>query len=100
MHLFSHMDIYEGLMLICFGASWPFALYKTYKSKSVQGKSLRFSWLIVLGYVFGVVHKIIYSPDAVILLYIVNILLVGADIFFIMLYRNRTAPVEISTTED
>lgn len=89
MNLFSHMDVYEGLMLICFGVSWPFALYKTYKSKSVNGKSLRFSILVILGYIFGLIHKFVYSPDLVILLYIINILFVSADAFFIILYRKN-----------
>src|SRR5574344_601280 len=98
MHLFTHMDIWEGVMLICFGASWPFALYKTYKSKSVRGKSLRFSGLVILGYIFGVIHKIVYSPDAVIFLYLLNIAFVSIDVILIMLYKNR--PQSILQTEE
>ena len=47
------MSIFEAGMMVCFGASWPIAAYKTYKAKCVDGKSLRFSSLILLGYVFG-----------------------------------------------
>ena len=36
------MSIFEAGMLICFGASWPFAVMKTYKTKSVKGKSRLF----------------------------------------------------------
>lgn len=88
-HFLLNMDIFEGLMLICFGASWPFAVYKTYKSKSVEGKSLRFSWLIIVGYIFGLLHKIFYSPDAVIILYLINIMFVMTDAFLIMIYRKN-----------
>ena len=47
------MSIFEAGMMVCFGASWPIAAYKTYKAKCVDGKSLRFSSLILLGYVFA-----------------------------------------------
>ena len=66
------MSIFEAGMMVCFGASWPIAAYKTYKAKCVDGKSLRFSSLILLGYVFGIIHKILYSQDLVIILYILN----------------------------
>ena len=36
------MSIFEAIMLICFGASWPAAVYKTYTTKNVEGKSLLF----------------------------------------------------------
>ena len=41
------MSIFEAGMMVCFGASWPIAAYKTYKAKCVDGKSLRFSSLIL-----------------------------------------------------
>ena len=62
------MSIFEAGMMVCFGASWSIAAYKTYKAKCVDGKSLRFSSLILLGYVFGIIHKILYSQDLVIIL--------------------------------
>ena len=87
------MSIYEVIMLICFGASWPFAVHKTYKTKSVKGKSVLFLSLIFLGYISGIIHKCIYKPDAVILLYILNLILVGADLTLWFKYRHN----EIST---
>jgi len=89
MHLFAHMDIYEALMLICFGASWPFALLKTYQTKNVKGKSLLFLSLIILGYIFGMMHKIVHGVDFVVYLYLLNLLLVGMDVVFVFLYRDR-----------
>lgn len=74
------MSIFEAGMLICFGASWPFAVCKTYRTKSVKGKSKFFLFLIILGYVFGVIHKVLYSLDIVFWLYVLNMLLVSADL--------------------
>lgn len=89
MHMFGNMDLYEAIMLICFGASWPFALVKTYKTKNVKGKSKVFLSLIIVGYIFGMLHKYFYSPDAVIYLYLLNLLLVSVDMYFVLAYRNR-----------
>ncbi len=83
------MSVYEILMLICFGASWPFAVLKTYKTKNVKGKSVLFLSLIFIGYVCGIIHKCIYKPDAVVWLYVLNLILVGTDLFLWFLYRNN-----------
>ena len=32
------MNIFEALMLICFGASWPVSIWKTYKAKQTFNK--------------------------------------------------------------
>ena len=83
------MSIFEAGMLICFGASWPFAVMKTYKTKSVKGKSRLFLTLIIIGYIFGMINKILNSVDIVFWLYVVNLLLVGSDFILCLLYRNR-----------
>ena len=81
------MSIFEAGMMVCFGASWPIAAYKTFKAKSVDGKSLRFSFLILLGYVFGIIHKVLYSPDLVIILYILNMLILLIEIGLHIKYK-------------
>ena len=83
------MSIFEAGMLICFGASWPFAVRKTFRTKSVKGKSKLFLFLIILGYVFGMVNKILNSMDIVFWLYVINLLLVTTDLIFCFMYRNR-----------
>ena len=83
------MSFFEAAMLICFGASWPFAVIKTYKSKSVKGKSRLFLTLIILGYICGIINKILNSVDIVFWLYVVNLILVGTDFTFCIIYRNR-----------
>ena len=83
------MSFFEAGMLICFGASWPFAVLKTYKTKNVKGKSILFLTLIILGYVCGIINKILNSVDIVLWLYVINLLLVSTDFIFCLMYRNR-----------
>ena len=47
--------------------------------------------LVILGYIFGIVHKILYSHDIVIWLYVFNATLVATDLFLYFRYigRNR-----------
>lgn len=50
--------ISEIVMVICFGASWPFNIIKAYKARTTKGTSLLFMSLIGLGYVGGILGKI------------------------------------------
>ncbi len=81
------MSPFEAIMLVCFGSAWPFSIYKSYKSKSVKGKSLGFLIIIFIGYLCGIIHKIFYHFDGVILLYVLNFIMVGIDI--ILFLRNK-----------
>ena len=78
-------------MLICFGASWPFAVYRTWKSKSCHAKSFVFMWLVFVGYVCGTIHKIFWNYDYVIGLYVFNGVLVMTDL--VLSYRYRETAV-------
>lgn len=80
------MSIFEMLMLLCFGAAWPFSIYKSYKSKSVAGKSPIFLVILMSGYVFGILHKILYAYDVVVYLYALNFIMVSTD--FLLYLRN------------
>ena len=81
------MSIFEAIMLICFGAAWPFSIYKSYVSRSNSGKSIMFLLVVFLGYVSGVFHKLFYNFDLVIYLYGLNGCMVFADI--ILHFRNK-----------
>jgi uncharacterized membrane protein YfcA len=74
------MSIFEIIMLGCFGLSWPIAAYKSYKTGQAAGKSLLFMVAIWIGYVAGILHKLFYSRDLVIYLYIFNLLMVSLDL--------------------
>jgi len=50
-------SLLETIMLLCFGAAWPFSIYKSYKSKSNKGKSLPFLLVIFIGYIAGASHS-------------------------------------------
>lgn len=45
---------FETVMIICFGLSWPFSVYKSWKSRTTKGKSLLFEIFLWIGYVFGI----------------------------------------------
>jgi len=89
------MSVFEISMLICFGISWPFSIYKSYTSRSTKGKSLVFLYVIAAGYVAGILHKMFYHFDGVIVFYLINLLLVIADIA--LFYRNMWIEKQRST---
>jgi hypothetical protein len=78
-------------MLLCFACSWPVSIIKTLKTKFVLGKSPLFMTIILVGYVFGIVHKILYNYDAVTFLYIFNFMIVSIDLslYFIYIEKNK-----------
>jgi hypothetical protein len=81
------VSVFEGLMLVCFGAAWPASIYKLYVSRQTGGKSVLFSWIVLTGYVFGISHKIFFNYDLIIFLYILNFVMVSIDIA--LYYRNK-----------
>ena len=88
-------EISEVIMIVCFGASWPMNVIKSYKSRTAKGKSLVFLWLIFFGYVAGIVSKLANESYMnqfaakwyVLFFYVLNIIMVGADL--ILYFRNR-----------
>ena len=80
------MSIFEAIMLVCFGAAWPFSIYKSWKSRSCAGKSVVFLYIVLFGYAAGVTHKLLYSRDWILALYTLTGLMVLTDI--LLYYRN------------
>ncbi len=83
------MGIFEFLMLFCFGFSWPFSIAKSLRSKSTRGKSLIFMVLICFGYIFGIIHKVLYNFNWVTWTYVVLLGLVLIDLCLYVKYRRR-----------
>jgi len=81
------MSIFEALMLLSFGAAWPTQIYKSYTSRKTAGKSIAFLYIVIFGYLAGITHKILYSRDIVMVLYIINLVMVSIDIC--IYYRNK-----------
>ena len=52
------MNIFESVMLVCFGFAWPISIYKSLVSKKTAGKSLLFLVVLQIGYVAGVLFKL------------------------------------------
>ena len=51
-------------MIICFGLSWPFSIHKSWVSQTAKGKSIWFECLIEVGYIFGIIRKLILHMTA------------------------------------
>jgi hypothetical protein len=91
------VSVFEITMLVCFGAAWPVSIYKSLKTRAVAGKSLFFLVIVFVGYVAGILHKIVFHYDLVVFLYGLNALMVGFDIALYL--RNRLYHVRKSLAE-
>lgn len=78
--------IFETVMLVCFGASWPLAIYKTFRAKNPAGKSIPFLYLVVIGYTSGCLHKVFGNFDPVFYLYALNGVMVLIDLLLTYYY--------------
>ena len=81
-------EILEVVMIVCFGASWPLNVLKSYRARTTKGKSLAFLLLIVFGYIAGIVSKLVNEAYMaafaekwyVLFFYVLNLIMVGADL--------------------
>ena len=74
------MSIFEVIMLVCFGSAWPASIYKSVSSKTAKGKSMAFLIIVFVGYISGILHKLFYNLDWVVVLYALNGLMVLVDL--------------------
>ena len=87
--------IFESIMLICFGLSWPLNVIKSYKARTRKGKSLAFLLRIFLGYIAGILSKfmnVAYIASFsekwyVLFFYFLNLFMVATDLLIYI--RNR-----------
>lgn len=80
-------DIFEIIMLLCFGAAWPFSIYKMLKTKSSNGKSILFLAIILIGYFSGLLFEFFGERNAVMFLYVLNMCMVSTDFILTIKYR-------------
>ena len=78
--------LFEVVMLLCFGMAWPFSIVKSYRSRTTAGKSLFFLLVLFAGYISGIINKFINGVDYVLAFYILNLIMVGIDVF--LYFRN------------
>lgn len=95
-----NVSVFEILMLLCFACSWPFSIVKALRTKVVLGKSPVFMSIIILGYVFGILHKVFYNYDWVVYLYLFNLLIVSFDLFLYFKYIGQNRRDLMSEKED
>lgn len=73
--------LFETGMLLCFGASWPFNIAKSYRSRTAGGKSIGFQLLVLVGYLLGILGKIItHNVNYVVAVYILDLAMVAVDL--------------------
>ncbi len=84
------MSVFEIVMLVCFGVSWPISIAKSLRTKMVKGKSPGFMAVICVGYLSGMLHKAFYSLDWVIALYALNFVMVAVDLGLYFYYSRRS----------
>lgn len=88
-------ELFEIIMVVSFGASWPFNVIKSYKARTTKGKSLLFLCLIFFGYIAGIISKLINEAYMasfgqkwyVLVFYVLNLLMVGTDL--LLYIRNK-----------
>lgn len=83
------ISFFEAVMLVCFGVAWPLNIIKSLRTKSTEGKSVLFLMAILIGYVAGITHKLLYSRNIVLVLYCINFAMVSVDTFLYFHYRRR-----------
>ena len=102
-------EIFEIMMVLCFGASWPMNIMRSYKARTAKGKSIAFLVLIEIGYIAGIISKFTnatYMAEFatkwyVLIFYCLNFIMVGIDM--ILYFRNcaldKKAAASVEETE-
>lgn len=79
--------VFEMMMLICFGVSWPVSVLKSYRARTTTGKSLVFLLAIWAGYICGICSKLMAdSLTYVFVMYVFNFCVVSTDV--VLYFRN------------
>ena len=69
--------LFETVMLVCFGLSWPINVVKAYKARTAKSTSLPFLLLIITGYLGGISAKIVNGQiNYVLIVYLINLSIV------------------------
>jgi len=80
-------SIFESIMLICFGLSWPLNVVKAYKARTARGTSLPFILLIITGYIAGITAKLVTGQiNYVLIVYLLNLAIVSVNV--LVYFRN------------
>ena len=88
-------ELLEIIMILSFGASWPFNVVKSYRARTAKGKSPTFMLLIIFGYIAGIASKFLNEAYMaafaekwyVLFFYVLNLIMGAVD--FTLYLRNR-----------
>ena len=68
-------------MVLCFGVSWPVSIAKSWKCRTAKGKSPIFLVFIIIGYLSGIVWKLLSNNITYVFwFYVLNLLMVAVDL--------------------
>ena len=89
-------EIAEVIMIVCFGASWPFNVIKSYKARTAKGKSPVFLCLIIIGYIAGIKSKFMNEAYMsavnekwyVLFFYFLNLFMVSVELMLYFINRS------------
>ena len=83
-------EILEFAMLFAFGFSWPFAIWRTYHAKRVDGKSPQFMFIVIFGYLCGIAAHLVEGTKLWLCwVYLADILLVSTDLALYFHYARK-----------
>ncbi len=92
-------ELFEIIMIVSFGASWPLNVMKSWRARTAKGKSLPFLLLILFGYIAGIISKFTNAAYMaqfsqkwyVLFFYFLNFIVVAVDLC--LYFRNRRLDV-------
>ena len=95
-------ELFEIIMVLCFGASWPFNIARSWRSGTAKGKSFVFLVLIIIGYIAGIICKLtneIYLAEFaskwyVLVFYVINLTMVSVDLG--IYFRNKKLDARVA----
>ena len=83
-------EILEVAMLLCFGFSWPINFRKAYLAGNTKGTSISFLCLIEVGYLCGILSKILSGNITYVLFfYLLNVCTVMANIVLYFVNKKK-----------
>ncbi len=92
------MSFFEAIMLLCFGLAWPMNIINALRSKTSKGRTILFQVAVLIGYFSGIIHKVLYSPDFIIVLYCINFIMVSIDTLLFLHYRRLENKQSVAAT--
>ena len=85
-------EILEFAMLFAFGFSWPFAIWRTWRAKRVDGKSPQFMFIVIFGYLCGIASHLAEGTKLwLCFVYVADIALVSTDLALYFRYSRRSS---------